>query len=244
MSQPISRRTVLKGSGPPSRCPGSKPWRLSPPRLRPQSCQSGRHSSMCPTASTCRTGRQKRRDARRIAGDSRAAKGLQERHQRPQRPDARQGPGQRRRPRRPCSRPWPRSSPAASHARPTGPIFASAMSADQAIAHEHRRQHRFPSLELGIEGGRQGRQLRLRLQLCLLVEHLLARRSDAERQGDRPQAGLRAALRRRRSPSDAPRPRQARLVQARASSTSSSEDAKPLNEHARQRPTDASWTST
>ena len=40
-----------------------------------------------------------------------------------------------------------------------------------------------------------GRQLRLRLQLCLPVELLLARRHDAERQGGGPEAGLRPPVR-------------------------------------------------
>ena len=58
------------------------------------------------------------------------------------------------------------------------------ISADQHVANAIGDQTRFPSLELGIETGRQRRQLRLRLQLRLLVEPLLARRVDAERQGD------------------------------------------------------------
>ena len=72
----------------------------------------------------------------------------------------------------------------------------------------------------------RSRQLRFRLQLRLFVEHLLARRSDADAEGGQPQAGLRppvrhGAQRRRRT-------RPAASATSRASSISSAKTPSSL----------------
>ena len=130
----------------------------------------------------------------------------------------------------------------ASPRKTDGADIRAGVSVDQVAASKVGEQTRLPVARARLERRRAGRQLRLRLQLRLLVEHLLAVADDADGQGDQPAAGLRAALRQRR-PTGRPRPRQARPVQAEHPRLRP-EDAGRLQATARRRPTGASSTST
>ena len=118
------------------------------------------------------------------------------------------------------------------------------ISVDQVAASRVGDQTRFPSLEIGCERGPAGRQLRLRLQLRLLVQPLLARRDDAERQGDRPAGWSSSACSAAATARNRPRPARSATATTRASSTSSARTPSDLQKPPRRRPTSGSSTST
>ena len=93
-----------------------------------------------------------------------------------------------------------------------------------------------------VRGVAHGGQLRLRLQLRLHQQHLLARRHHAHASGDEPAPGLRAALRRqRRFRSRRPGPAGSRADQRPRRRGGADERAHGTAGRA---PTAASWTST
>ena len=208
-------------------------------RRRPPRC--GWRSSTSPTACTWPTGRRRRRGpASSCRRSSSRSKRVQGRPPGPDRPDA--------------DKARPHGDGGGDHAR----AMASVPHRPPA-AQDRRRRH--PRRRLRRSGGRPGgrpgdalplagdrlrgrqerRQLRLRLQLRLLVEPLLARRIDADGQGDQPQLVFdrlfgTAAQGRRRAPPAA-------TATSRASSTSSART--PSRCKRRSAPTTgASWTST
>ena len=81
-----------------------------------------------------------------------------------------------------------------------GADIKTGVSVDQIAAQQIGSQTRFASIELGCEDTRVGRQLRLRLQLRLHQQPVVAQRDHADAAGDQPARGLRAPVRRRRRP--------------------------------------------
>ena len=78
-----------------------------------------------------------------------------------------------------------------------GTDIRAGISVDQVAAGRIGDQTRLPSLEIGCEHGGDGRQLRLGLQLRLLLDDVLAVGDAAVAQGGQPEAGLRAPVRHR-----------------------------------------------
>ena len=79
-----------------------------------------------------------------------------------------------------------------------GANIKAGVSVDQVAARKLGPATRLPSLELGCDPSAQAGNCDSRLQLRLLLQHLLAVRVAADGQGGQPPAGLRAPLRHRR----------------------------------------------
>ena len=202
-----------------SPCPGWRRWRpiaalAEGAAGRSATSPGGSRSCTCPTASTCADWTPAE-DGIRLppAADPPAARAVPGRPARPHRPGAAQRA--------------PIGDDGGDHARSlacfltgTHPLktdganIRAGISIDQVAAGQIGQAHAAAVARAGDRAVGPGGQLRLGLQLRLLVEHLLAVGDHADGQGDQPQAGLRPPLRRAAARRLAGRSRQARALRA------------------------------